>query len=138
MIFLASFLAALLSLAYLAATSLNVGPYFLLSIWWHARQLLRVSYARYKLDVLGDPTSKKLAVGYVHNLSKRTALFATVAHVGNRGTVASNAGTINASIALNGAVTGAGGSSSGYDLGIRHSFLYEIAYLGEIPEACVN
>ena len=84
--------------------------------------VIRLSYARYSLDMAGDPTSKKLAVGYVHNLSKRTALFATFARVNNRGTVASNAGTINASIALNGAVTGPGGSSSGYDFGIRHSF----------------
>jgi predicted porin len=84
--------------------------------------LIRMSYARYKLDMGGDPTSRKYALGYVHNLSKRTALFATFAHVSNRGTVASNAGTLNASIALNGAVTGPGGSSSGYDFGIRHSF----------------
>lgn len=46
----------------------------------------------------GDPTSRKLAIGYVYNLSKRMALFATVAHVSNRGTVASNAGTLDASI----------------------------------------
>lgn len=84
--------------------------------------VIRLSYARYSLDMGGDPTNKKYAIGYVHNLSKRTALFATYAHVSNRGTVASNAGTINASIALNGAVTGASGSSSGYDIGIRHSF----------------
>jgi len=83
---------------------------------------IRLSYARYSLDMPGDPTSKKLAVGYVHNLSKRTALFATFAHVSNRGTVASDAGTLDASIALNGAVTGPGGSSRGYDVGIRHSF----------------
>lgn len=82
----------------------------------------RMSYARYKLAMGGDPTSQKYALGYVHNLSKRTALFATVAHVSNRGTVVSDAGTLNASIALNGAVTGPGGSSSGYDFGIRHSF----------------
>jgi len=84
--------------------------------------VVRLSYARYSLDMAGDPANKKYAIGYVHNLSKRTALFATYAHVSNRGTVASDAGTINASIALNGAVTGAGGSSSGYDIGIRHSF----------------
>jgi predicted porin len=84
--------------------------------------VIRLSYARYQLDMAGDPTNKKYAIGYVHNLSKRTALFATYAHVSNRGTVASNAGTINSSIALNGAVTGPGGSSNGYDFGIRHSF----------------
>jgi predicted porin len=84
--------------------------------------VLRASVARYKMDSAGDPTATKYAIGYVHNLSKRTALFATYAHVRNRGTVASDAGTLNASIALNGAVTGPGGSSSGYDIGVRHSF----------------
>jgi predicted porin len=49
----------------------------------------------------------------VHNLSKRTALYATVARAKNSG---------GAAQALNGAVTGANGSSSGYDFGIRHAF----------------
>jgi predicted porin len=49
----------------------------------------------------------------VHNLSKRTALYATYARVSNSGGAAS---------ALNGAVTGVNSSSTGYDFGIRHSF----------------
>lgn len=83
---------------------------------------IRLSYSRYSLDMPGDPSNRKYAVGYVYNLSKRTALFATVAHVTNRGTVASTAGTLDASIALNGAATGPGASSTGYEFGIRHSF----------------
>ena len=58
-------------------------------------------------------TSKKYALGYDYNLSKRTALYATYAHVGNSDGAAS---------ALNGSTTGANASSSGYDFGIRHSF----------------
>jgi predicted porin len=84
--------------------------------------VIRLSYTHYSMNMAGDPTNTKYALGYVHNLSKRTALYATYAHVSNRGTVASDAGTLNSSIALNGAVTGAGGSSSGIDIGIRHSF----------------
>ncbi len=78
---------------------------------------IRVAYSRYSTDAAGDPTSKKLALGYVHNLSKRTALYATVARVKNDGF-----GAAAASAALNGAVSTGNGSSTGYDLGIRHSF----------------
>jgi len=74
---------------------------------------IRAAYSRYRTDAAGDPTSKKFALGYVHNLSKRTALYATYARVKNSG---------GASQGLNGAVTGANESSNGYDLGIRHSF----------------
>jgi predicted porin len=60
-------------------------------------------------------TSKvdQFALGYVHDLSKRTALYATYATVNNSG---------GGSAALNGAVTKANASSSGYDFGVRHSF----------------
>jgi predicted porin len=74
---------------------------------------IRVAYSRYRVNVIGDPTSKKLALGYVHNLSKRTALYATVARLTNSGGAASS---------LNGSVTAANGNSTGYDFGIRHSF----------------
>jgi predicted porin len=80
---------------------------------------IRASYSEYQIDPAGggaEPKSGKLALGYVHNLSKRTALYATVAQVRNR-----NGGAV----ALNNATFGAGvvnASSTGYDLGIRHSF----------------
>lgn len=74
---------------------------------------IRASYSQYSTDAAGDPRTRKLALGYVHNLSKRTALYATVARANNN-----NA----ASQGLNGAVTGLGRNSTGYDLGIRHSF----------------
>ncbi|HSW18235.1 MAG TPA: porin [Ramlibacter sp.] len=74
---------------------------------------VHLAYSRYKTDAAGSPASAKFALGYVHNLSKRTALYATVARVGNSGPVAQ---------ALNGSVTAAGQSSSGYDLGMRHNF----------------
>lgn len=75
---------------------------------------IRASYSTYKGTArLPDAKSNKLSLGYVHNLSKRTALYATAAHVSNKN---------GASIALNGATTAANRSSTGYDLGIRHSF----------------
>jgi predicted porin len=59
-------------------------------------------------------------VGYVHNLSKRTALYATYARLNNRGgaDLAIDASLPQAT-AVNGGVNG---NSSGLDLGIRHSF----------------
>ncbi len=74
---------------------------------------IRAALSQYKFDSLGTPKARKLALGYVHNLSKRTALYATFARVKNDG---------GSTQALNGAVTGANASSSGYDFGIRHSF----------------
>ena len=75
---------------------------------------VRLSYSTYKIDTVGaDPRTNKLALGYVHNLSKRTALYATYAHLTNKN---------GAAQALGGAVTGANSNSNGYDFGLRHSF----------------
>jgi predicted porin len=74
---------------------------------------LKFSYSSYGTDAAGDPTTHKLAVGGVYNLSKRTAAYATYAHVENKGP---------ASVGLNGSSTGAGSSSDGFDIGLKHSF----------------
>jgi predicted porin len=74
---------------------------------------VRLSFSRYETDLLGSPEYKKLALGYVHNLSKRTAVYATYARVRNNGASA---------VALGGAATGLGSNSNGFDLGVRHSF----------------
>ena len=77
---------------------------------------IRAAYSTYKTTlVVGteEPETNKFALGYVHNLSKRTALYATVAYLDNKG---------GAAMALNGAVTAVNDKSTGYDLGIRHTF----------------
>jgi predicted porin len=76
---------------------------------------IRLAYSRVKLDTAGnDPRAAKIALGYVHNLSKRTALYATYARISNRD---------GASLTVGGAPAGvANASSRGYDVGIRHSF----------------
>jgi predicted porin len=74
---------------------------------------IRAAYSTYRVDAGTEPRVRKLALGYVHNLSKRTALYATYARVRNSG---------GAAVALGGAATLANDSSSGFDLGIRHSF----------------
>lgn len=75
---------------------------------------IRVAYSTYEIEVPGaDPRTNKFAVGYVHNLSKRTAVYATAAALKNKN---------GAAQALNGSTTAAGRNSTGYDFGIRHSF----------------
>ncbi|HWV04590.1 porin [Ralstonia sp.] len=90
--------------------------------------LIRASYSSVKYDLnqpesfferrLADPKANKLAIGYVHNLSKRTALYATVARVSNKNgaslTVGGPAFTPNAVFTPK--------NSTGYDFGLRHSF----------------
>jgi predicted porin len=76
------------------------------------REIL-ASYSRYETTAAGNPEGKKLAIGYVHKLSKRTALYTTWARLKNSG---------GAATALNGSVTGPNTSSSGLDIGVRHSF----------------
>ena len=75
------------------------------------------SYSEYKFDSANTSNkTKKFALGYVHNMSKRTAVYATWAKINNDG----GAGQV-----LNGAPGGLGtlgGTSYGYDFGVRHSF----------------
>jgi predicted porin len=74
---------------------------------------IRTAFSTYKTDAAGTPKTNKFAVGYVYNVSKRTAVYTTFAHVSNKG---------GATQALNGATTSANGSSNGLDIGLRHSF----------------
>ncbi|MBG9388064.1 porin [Caenimonas aquaedulcis] len=73
----------------------------------------RASVSAYETDAPGRPKATKLAVGYVHNLSKRTAVYATGAVIDNEG---------GAAFGLNQAVTAPNARSRGFDLGVRHSF----------------
>jgi len=102
---------------YLLGVTVPVGP-----------GLIRASYAGVKFDAnqpntpftprAADPKANKLAIGYVHNLSKRTALYATIARVSNKNGAALTVGGP--------AFVTAGGftpkTSTGYDFGIRHAF----------------
>ena len=61
----------------------------------------------------GASETKRNAIGYVKPLSKRTSLFATYARNTNSG---------DAQRGLNGATVNKGQSSTGYDLGVNHTF----------------
>jgi predicted porin len=74
--------------------------------------LLRASYSTYENNT-SKAESKQTAIGYVHNLSKRTRAYATYARI-------SNSGGANAS--LGGATGKANASASAFDIGMTHSF----------------
>lgn len=74
---------------------------------------IKLLLSNYKTTAAGNPETKKISLGYVHNVSKRTAVYSTFARVQNSG---------GATTALNNSVTGANRSSSGLDIGVRHSF----------------
>jgi predicted porin len=73
----------------------------------------KLASSQYETNAAGNPTTKKMAVGYVYDLSKRTAVYGTYARVSNSG---------GANAALGGTVGSANASSNGTDIGFRHSF----------------
>ena len=73
----------------------------------------RASHSRYRTTAAGSPAGGKTAIGYVHNLSRRSAIYVNAVHLRNSG---------GASFALGGATTAPNGSSSGFDVGVRHFF----------------
>jgi predicted porin len=85
--------------------------------------LIRASYSAVKLNSdLGDgfpePKANKVALGYVHNLSKRTALYATIARLSNKNDAGLSVG--GPGFISNSVFTPK--TSTGYDFGIRHAF----------------
>lgn len=82
--------------------------------------IIRASYvrtnARKGTAAYNDSDASKIAVGYIHNMSKRTAVYGTVSRV-------SNDGAANFAIA-GGAPTPGGwaGNSTGAEIGLKHSF----------------
>jgi len=93
---------------------------------------IRASYSQVKYDfnrtpALGtvnapDPKSNKLALGYVHNLSKRTALYGTIARVSNKNGAGNTVGAGPSYVVTYNRAALQPKSSMGYEFGIRHSF----------------
>ena len=73
---------------------------------------IKASYLRAKTDT-NALKGNLYAVGYVYNLSKRTAVYTTYARISNSGSVASF---------TNGVTPTLGGNAQGLDIGLRHSF----------------
>lgn len=82
---------------------------------------VKASYHRVDLSgrvgatVIDANDARQLALGYVYNLSKRSALYATLSRIDNRG---------GATFVVPGGPTGlaGGGSSTGTEFGVRHNF----------------
>ncbi|WP_093165725.1 porin [Variovorax sp. YR216] len=115
---------------YLLGLTVPVGP-----------GLIRATYSHLQADLknvapvgvsVPDPKTDKLALGYVHNLSKRTLLYATVAYTKNKNGAAippalppnGSVGYLSPSIAdlVNPTSGYRADTAYGYDFGIRHAF----------------
>ena len=77
---------------------------------------VRVSYNDVDLKNSADD-AQKFAIGYVYDLSKRTAIYGTYAHVKNKGAAAFGAAPGGLTF-----TTPAGQNVNGYEFGVRHSF----------------
>lgn len=94
-------------------------PFWQVSSWIQAGPgYIPVAYTRVKRNDALSSSASKIAIGYVYNLSKRTALYGTYARINNDG---------NFQLPVNsgadaGPVPVKGGTSSGFDFGIRHAF----------------
>jgi predicted porin len=75
---------------------------------------VKLAYSQARINWNESPTTRKVALGYVHKLSKRTSLYATAAHMKNSG---------GAQLTVASALAGRPNTSStGMDWGIMHSF----------------
>lgn len=94
--------------------------------------MIRAAYSAVRYNEGGDgiygeaPKAQKLSLGYVHNLSRRTSLYATIARVVNRNDAGYTGSLLSDSTTGFGSASYASGylpkSSTGYDFGIRHAF----------------
>lgn len=84
-----------------------------------AAGLVKASYNRYEYHTPGAATEFKadqIALGYEHNLSKRTALYGTYSYLKNK-----NGGTMSL-VADAGATPDDNGKQHGVQIGLRHAF----------------
>lgn len=88
-----------------------VGAAGQLKLSWHQVDLA----GRVGSSAIGANGARQLGLGYVHELSKRSALYGTLSRIDNQGA---------SSYVIPGGASGlaGGGKSSGVELGMRHSF----------------
>jgi len=66
--------------------------------------------------------AQQFAIGYVYNLSKRTALYGTYSQLSNDGSATLAVSTMQNGVPNNGFSAAGGQKSTGYEFGIRHAF----------------
>ena len=79
---------------------------------------IHASVSQGKQDTSPAPKAQQLALGYVYNLSKRTAMYGTVAQISNKNGATSS---ISGGTAIT-ALPTPGGKSKGFEVGVRHFF----------------
>jgi predicted porin len=79
---------------------------------------IHAGYSQGKLDTAANPKAQQVAVGYVYNLSKRTAVYSTYSQISNKGGAAASVtgGTAQTAAPI------ANGKSKGVEVGVRHFF----------------
>lgn len=79
---------------------------------------IHAGYSQGKLDTAAAPKAQQLALGYVYNLSKRTAVYSTISQVSNKNgaTASVTSGTAQTAAPI------ASGKSKGVEFGVRHFF----------------
>jgi predicted porin len=105
---------------YLLGATVPVGAGLIRASWSHVKYDFNTVNTNPFAANTPDPKANKLALGYVHNLSKRTALYATIARVSNKNGAALTVG--GPAFYNNAAGAFTAKSSTGYDFGIRHAF----------------
>ncbi|MDP9602726.1 porin [Variovorax gossypii] len=104
---------------YLLGVTVPVGAGLIRASWSHVKYDYNLPFNPFAVNN-ADPKANKIALGYVHNLSKRTALYATIARVSNKNGAGLTVGGPSFYNNTAGAFTPK--SSTGYDFGIRHAF----------------
>jgi len=105
---------------YLLGVTVPVGAGLIRASWSHVKYDNNLVQTNPFVVNTPDPKANKLAIGYVHNLSKRTALYATVARISNKNGAGLTVG--GPAFYSNAAGTFTPKNSTGYDFGIRHAF----------------
>ncbi|MGJ7612385.1 MULTISPECIES: porin [unclassified Variovorax] len=106
---------------YLLGVTVPVGAGLIRASWSHVKYDNNTINTNPFVVNTPDPKANQIALGYVHNLSKRTALYATIARISNK----NGAALTNGGPAFYNSVAGTTftpKSSTGYDFGIRHAF----------------
>jgi len=81
-----------------------------------------VSFNTVKQDNSAGSKANQFAIGYVHNLSKRTALYTAYSKISNKNGAAYGFGGGNGGFASGALGTATNNGATGFDLGVRHSF----------------
>lgn len=107
-----------------SSTDNNVGEYAIWALGVTAPVgpgKIAASYTRY--DQKGtNADSNAFAVGYVYDLSKRTAVYGTIARMQNKNGAAMNLSGAGGAGGIGAPVAAAGRNVTGYQVGVRHNF----------------